>query len=68
MSKFSAFCVTDTVASHIEDAAAQVQSGTDELAKGEEHQRRYRKKMFILILIAMIVGIIFIVWIIKAFR
>lgn len=60
--------VPDTVESRIEDAGAYVESGTDELAKAAEHQRRYRKKMFILILIAMIVGIIFIVWIIKAFR
>ncbi|XP_028157707.1 syntaxin-12 isoform X2 [Ostrinia furnacalis] len=58
----------DTVASHIEDASAQVESGVDELAKAAEYQRRYRRKMFILILIALIVGIIFVVWIVKAFK
>lgn len=63
---FFIFCVTDTVGSRIEDAAVYVESGADEMAKAAEQQRRYRKKMFILILIAMIVAIVFIVWIIKA--
>ncbi|KAL0819282.1 hypothetical protein ABMA28_008522 [Loxostege sticticalis] len=58
----------DTVASHIEDASAQVESGVDELAKAAEHQRRYRRKMFILILIGLILSIIIVVWIVKAFR
>lgn len=62
------FPIPDTVESRIEDAAAYVESGTDELAKAAEHQRRYRKKMIIFIVIAMIIGVIVIVWIIKAFR
>lgn len=59
---------SDTVESRIEAAGAYVESGTDELAKAAEHQRRYRKKMFILILIAMIIGIVLVVWIVRAFR
>ncbi|XP_026315240.1 syntaxin-12 [Hyposmocoma kahamanoa] len=58
----------DTVENRIHDAAIYVQSGTEEMRKAEEHQRRYRKRMFIFILIGMIIAIIFIVWIIKAFR
>lgn len=54
--------------SHIEAASANVETGVDELAKAAEYQRRYRRKMFILILIAMVVGIVFVVWIVKAFR
>ncbi|XP_063623935.1 syntaxin-12 [Cydia splendana] len=58
----------DTLEGHIEEASANVEAGVDELAKAEQHQRSYRKKMFILIIIGSIVAIIFIVWIIKAFR
>ncbi|XP_047992834.1 syntaxin-12 [Leguminivora glycinivorella] len=58
----------DTLEGHIEDASANVESGVDQLAKAEQHQRSYRKKMFILIIIGSIVAIIFIVWVIKAFR
>ncbi|KAJ2954647.1 hypothetical protein O0L34_g2942 [Tuta absoluta] len=60
--------VVDTVETHIENAGAGVEAGVDELAKAAEHQRRYRRKMFILILIAIVFGIIFVVWIVKAFR
>ncbi|XP_072933549.1 syntaxin-12 [Epargyreus clarus] len=60
--------VVDTVESHIEAAGASVETGVDELAKAAEHQRRYRRKMFILIIIGVILGIIFIVWIVKAFK
>ncbi|XP_053615977.1 syntaxin-12 isoform X2 [Plodia interpunctella] len=58
----------DTVESHISSAAAGVEAGTDELAKAAEHQRRYRRKMFILILIGVIIAIIFVVWIVRTFR
>ncbi|KAJ8709064.1 hypothetical protein PYW07_008890 [Mythimna separata] len=58
----------DTVESHIEAASANVEAGVDELAKAAEYQRRYRRKMFILIIIAAIIATIFIVWVVKAFR
>ncbi|KPJ03503.1 PREDICTED: syntaxin-12 [Papilio xuthus] len=58
----------DTVESHIEAAGASVEAGVDELAKAAEYQRRYRRKMFIFITIGLIIGILLIVWIIKAFR
>ncbi|RVE47022.1 hypothetical protein evm_008304 [Chilo suppressalis] len=58
----------DSVASHVEDAGARIEAGVDELAKAAEHQRQYRRKMFILSLIAAVVAIILIVWIVKAFR
>ncbi|KPJ10717.1 t-SNARE domain-containing protein 1 [Papilio machaon] len=57
-----------TVESHIEAAGASVEAGVDELAKAAEYQRRYRRKMFIFITIGLIIGILLIVWIIKAFR
>ncbi|XP_059046876.1 syntaxin-12 [Achroia grisella] len=60
--------VVDSVESHIEATGANVEAGVEELAKAEEHQRRYRKKMLILILIGVIVAIVFIVWMVKAFR
>ncbi|KAI8437756.1 hypothetical protein MSG28_011990 [Choristoneura fumiferana] len=58
----------DTVESHIEAASANVEAGNDELAKAEQHQRSYRKKMLILSVIGIIIAILIIVWIIKAFR
>lgn len=58
----------DSVESHIEAASSNVEAGVQELAKAEEHQRRYRRKMFFLILIGVILAIVFIVWIVKAFR
>ncbi|KAH9643966.1 hypothetical protein HF086_004227 [Spodoptera exigua] len=58
----------DNVESNIESAGANVEAGVDELAKAAEYQRRYRRKMLILIIIGVIVAIIFIVWVIKAFR
>lgn len=58
----------DTVESHIEAASANVETGVDELAKAAEYQRRYRRKMFILILIGSIIGILIVVFIVKAFR
>lgn len=45
-----------------------MEAGVDELAKAAEYQRRYRRKMFIFIMIGIVIGIIFIVWIVKAFR
>lgn len=60
--------VVDTVESQIENAGANVELGTDELAKAAEHKRRYRRKMFILMIIGAIFAIIFIVWVVKAFR
>ncbi|CAK1593709.1 unnamed protein product [Parnassius mnemosyne] len=58
----------DTVESHIEAASAGVEAGVDELAKAAEYQRRYRKKMFIFMLIGMVFAILIIVWIVNAFR
>ncbi|KAM3960790.1 syntaxin 13 [Aphomia sociella] len=60
--------VVDSVESHIEAASSNVESGVEELAKAEEHQRSYRKKMLILSIIGIILAIVFIVWIVKAFR
>ncbi|OWR41543.1 syntaxin [Danaus plexippus plexippus] len=58
----------DTVESHIEAASAGVEAGVDELAKAAEYQRRYRRKMFFFILIGVILAIIFIIWVVKAFK
>ncbi|CAB3233748.1 unnamed protein product [Arctia plantaginis] len=58
----------ETVESHIESVSANVEAGVDELAKAAEYQRRYRRKMFILSLIIIIVGICLIVWLVKQFR
>lgn len=58
----------DTVESHIEAASAGVESGVDELAKAAEYKRRLRRKMFFFSLIGIILAIILIVWIVKAFK
>ncbi|KAG6443581.1 hypothetical protein O3G_MSEX002884 [Manduca sexta] len=58
----------ETVQSQVEAASANVEAGVDELAKAEEHQRRYRKKMLILSIIGAILAILLIVWIVKAFK
>ncbi|XP_013147522.1 PREDICTED: t-SNARE domain-containing protein 1 [Papilio polytes] len=58
----------DTVESHISAAGASVEAGVEELAKAAQHQRSYRRKMFIFILIGLVFGVLLLVWIIKAFR
>ncbi|XP_047508272.1 syntaxin-12 [Pieris napi] len=58
----------DTVESHIEAAGVSVEAGVDELAKAAEYQRRYRRRMFFFITIAIILAILLIVWVVKAFR
>ncbi|XP_039760058.1 syntaxin-12 [Pararge aegeria] len=58
----------DTVETHIYAASAGVEAGVDELAKAAEHQRRYRRKMFFCSLIGIVLAIILIVWLVKAFR
>ncbi|KOB77255.1 Syntaxin, partial [Operophtera brumata] len=58
----------ESVESHIEAASANVEAGVDELAKAAEYQRRYRRKMFIFSMIGIVLLILLIVWIVKAFK
>lgn len=48
----------DSIENGIEDAATDVESGRAELIKAAEYQAKYRRKVAILLLIAVIIGLI----------
>lgn len=50
--------VIDTIENTIEHTVSNVESGHTELAKAAEYQNRYRRKVMILLLIAVILGVI----------
>ncbi|EAT38717.1 AAEL009398-PA [Aedes aegypti] len=50
--------VIDTIENTIEHTVGNVESGHTELAKAAEYQNRYRRKVMILLLIAVILGVI----------
>lgn len=50
--------VIDTIENTIEYTVSNVESGHTELAKAAEYQNRYRRKVMILLLIAVILGVI----------
>lgn len=50
--------LSDTIENSIDHAANDVEAGTSELQKAAEYQARYRRKVIILLLIAVIIGLI----------
>lgn len=48
----------DTIENSIDHAAGDVEAGTSELIKAAEYQAKYRRKVAILLLIAVIIGLI----------
>ncbi|KXJ68828.1 hypothetical protein RP20_CCG001549 [Aedes albopictus] len=50
--------VIDTIENTIEHTVGNVESGHTELAKAAEYQNRYRRKVLILLIIAVILGVI----------
>lgn len=48
----------DTIESSIDHACAEVEAGTSELMKAAQYRARYRRKVFILLIIAVIIGLI----------
>lgn len=50
--------VIDTIENTIEHTVSNVESGHTELAKAAEYQNRYRRKVMILLIIAVILGVI----------
>lgn len=49
---------TDTIENSIDHAAGDVEAGTSELVKAAEYQAKYRRKVAILLIIAIIIGLI----------
>lgn len=50
--------VIDTIENTIEYTVSNVESGTSELAKAAQYQNKYRRKVLILLIIAVILGVI----------
>lgn len=50
--------VIDTIENTIEHTVSNVESGATELAKAAEYQNRYRRKVLILLIIAVVFGVI----------
>lgn len=50
--------VIDTIENTIEHTVSNVESGATELAKAAEYQNRYRRKVLILLIIAVVLGVI----------
>lgn len=48
----------DSIESGIDNTAADIESGRAELIKAAEYQAKYRRKVAILLLIAVIIGLI----------
>ncbi|CAG9793598.1 unnamed protein product [Diatraea saccharalis] len=58
----------DSVAEHVEAAGARVEAGAEELAAAAAHQRRYRRKVLILTIVGLVLAVVFVVWVVRAFR
>ncbi|KAL4717102.1 hypothetical protein ACJJTC_016989 [Scirpophaga incertulas] len=58
----------ESVADHIEQADARVEGGAEQLAKAADYQRRYRRKLLILSAVLAVLLILFVVWVVRAFR
>lgn len=54
ITKFS----TDTIESSIDHTTNNIESGTTELMKAAQSQAKYRRKVLILLVIAVIIGLI----------
>lgn len=54
----TAFYPADTIESRVDYAAGNVEDGTSELMKAAQSQAKYRKKVLILLVIAVIIGLI----------
>lgn len=50
--------IVDTIEGSIDHTTGNVESGTSELLKAAEYQARYRRKVAILLIIAVIIGLI----------
>lgn len=50
--------ITETIAEGIEQSANDVESGQSQLQKAAEYQAKYRRKVAILLIIAVIIGLI----------
>lgn len=50
--------IKETIEGSIDHAASDVESGRTELDKAAEYQARYRRKVIILLIIAVIIGLI----------
>ncbi|XP_077292265.1 syntaxin 13 [Arctopsyche grandis] len=58
----------DTIEGNIEAAGDRVEAGTDELIKASRYQAKFRRKMLILVAIAVIVGIILTIIIVTSLK
>lgn len=54
----SRFPFTDTIENSIDNVGSDVEAGRSELVKAAEYQAKYRRKVIILLLIAVIIGMI----------
>lgn len=52
------FLFTDTIENSIDNVGGDVEAGRSELIKAAEYQAKYRRKVIILLLIAVIIGLI----------
>lgn len=52
------FAFVDTIENSIDHVAGDVEAGRSELLKAAEYQAKYRRKVAILLLIAVIIGLI----------
>lgn len=50
--------ISDTIETNVEHATADIEGGTSELQKAAEYQAKYRRKVIILLIIAVIIGLI----------
>ena len=50
--------ISDTIEGSIDHAASNVEAGTSELLKAAEYQAKYRRKVIILLIVAVIIGLI----------
>lgn len=55
---FSFISFADTIENSIDHVAGDVEAGRSELLKAAEYQAKYRRKVAILLLIAVIIGLI----------
>lgn len=56
--KYDYALILDTIENSVDHAANDVEAGTSELQKAIQSQTKYRRKVLILLIIAVIIGII----------
>lgn len=58
----------DTIALAVEDGTENIVNGTEELEKAAANQKKFRRKVFTILAIAIILGLIVVISLVSSFK